>query len=70
MREPTIPAGPASVSQCFNGADLTPAEIEFGKAMERYRRVRRRPFPNCSETLAVLISLGYRKCAEPDAPIQ
>lgn len=38
-------------------------EREFIVAMERYRR--RRPFPTCAETLAVLKSLGYRKVAEP-----
>ena len=41
----------------------TPAEIEFMVAMERYRREHHRPYPTCSEVLAVLESLGYRKGA-------
>ena len=40
-------------------------EVEFMTAVERYKRERRRPFPTCSEVLAVLQSLGYRKVAEP-----
>lgn len=43
------------------GSDLTDDEVEFGLAMEAYRREYRRPFPTCSEVLAVLKSLGYRK---------
>jgi hypothetical protein len=41
----------------------TPAEVEFMTAMERYRREHHRPYPTCSEVLAVLESLGYRKGA-------
>ena len=36
-------------------------EREFMTAMDRYKRENKRPFPNCSEVLAVLKSLGYRK---------
>jgi hypothetical protein len=46
------------------GADVSPEAVEFGRAMERYRRLRRRAFPTCGEALAVLRSLGYRKVAE------
>jgi len=35
------------------------------KAMDRYKRENRRPFPTWSEVLEVLRSLGYRKVAEP-----
>lgn len=45
----------------YHGIDLTPDEIEFGQAMERYRRLRHRPYPNFGEVLRVLKSLGYRK---------
>jgi len=45
--------------------DYTDDETEFMKAMERYKRENRRPFPTWSEVLEVLDSLGYRKVAEP-----
>lgn len=41
--------------------DYGPDEVEFMLAMERYRREHRRRFPTCSEVLAVVKSLGYRK---------
>ncbi len=40
-------------------------ETDFMKAMDRYKRENRRPFPTWSEVLEVLRSLGYRKVAEP-----
>ena len=43
------------------GSTLTPAEVEFGCAVERYKREHHRPFPTCSEVLGVLLALGYRK---------
>lgn len=45
--------------------DYTEDESEFMKAMDRYKRENRRPFPTWSEVLEVLRSLGYRKVAEP-----
>ena len=47
--------------------DYTNDEIEFMKAMDQYKRDNRRPFPTWSEVLEVLVSLGYRKVAEPTA---
>lgn len=44
--------------------DYSDDETLFMKAMERYKRENRRPFPTWSEVLEVLISLGYRKVAE------
>jgi hypothetical protein len=44
--------------------DYTDEETVFMKAMERYKRENRRPFPTWSEVLEVLRSLGYRKVAE------
>jgi hypothetical protein len=41
--------------------------VHFEKAMDQYKRDNRRPFPTWSETLEVLIALGYRKVAEPTA---
>ncbi len=45
--------------------DYTDDEILFMKAMDQYKRANRRPFPTWSEVLEVLLSLGYRKVAEP-----
>lgn len=42
---------------------LTPDDVEFGKAMEDYKRKKDRPFPTWHEVLDVLLSLGYRKTA-------
>ena len=45
--------------------DYNDDETEFMKAMDRYKRENRRPFPTWSEVLEVLHSLGYRRVAEP-----
>jgi hypothetical protein len=45
----------------FPGITLTPAEVQFARAMERYKRLRHRPFPTWHEVLNVLIGLGYRQ---------
>ena len=45
--------------------DYSNDETDFMKAMDRYKRENRRPFPTWSEVLEVLRSLGYRKVAEP-----
>lgn len=47
--------------------DYNDDEIAFMKAIDQYKRDNRRPFPTWSEVLEVLISLGYRKVAEPTA---
>ena len=47
--------------------DYNDDETEFMKAMDRYKRENRRPFPTWSEVLEVLSSLGYRRVAEPTA---
>jgi hypothetical protein len=44
--------------------DYTDDEMEFMKAMDRYKRDNRRPFPTWSEVLEVLRAMGYRKVAE------
>ena len=41
--------------------DYSDEETVFMKAMERYKRENRRPFPTWSEVLEVLRALGYRK---------
>ena len=47
--------------------DYTDDESDFMKAMDRYKRENRRPFPTWSEVLEVLRSLGYRKVEEATA---
>jgi hypothetical protein len=44
--------------------DYNDDETEFMKAMDRYKRENRRPFPTWSEVLEVLRALGYRRVAE------
>ncbi|MGL4421464.1 MAG: hypothetical protein ACRCZF_12415 [Gemmataceae bacterium] len=44
--------------------DYNDEETIFMKAMDRYKRENRRPFPTWSEVLEVLRSLGYRKVAD------
>ena len=41
--------------------DYTDDETEFMKAMDRYKRDNRRPFPTWSEVLEVLRAMGYRR---------
>ncbi|MFN9720224.1 MAG: hypothetical protein ACK58L_16110 [Planctomycetota bacterium] len=45
--------------------DYSDNEIEFMRAMDDYKRKSGRPFPTWSEVLEVLMSLGYRKVADP-----
>ena len=60
-KPPRLTAGP---EENFPGCDYTAEEVEFLRAIDRYRRTRRRPYPTCREVLAVLVSLGYRKVAD------
>jgi hypothetical protein len=57
----------ARYEENFPGAALTPDEVEFARAMERYMRLQRRPFPTWHEVLAVIHALGYRR-VKPDKP--
>ena len=45
--------------------DYSDNEIEFMRSMDDYKRKSGRPFPTWSEVLEVLMSLGYRKVADP-----
>lgn len=45
----------------FPGAGLSPDEVEFALAMERYMRLQNRRFPTWHEVLRVAHALGYRK---------
>lgn len=44
--------------------DYAADEVEFMKAVERYKREHRRPFPTTREILAIVVGLGYKKVAE------
>lgn len=48
-----------------HGANLSPAEIAFGRAIDRYKRKYGRPFPTWCEVLKVVQAMGYRLVAEP-----
>jgi hypothetical protein len=50
--------------------EYTEQEVEFMHAMDEYKRLSGRMFPTCSEVLEVLMKLGYRKIAEPQALYQ
>jgi hypothetical protein len=43
--------------------DYDMEQLEFLRAMERFRRVS--PFPSCRQVLEIAYSLGYRRVAEP-----
>lgn len=47
------------------GSDVTPEELEFLKAIERYQRTFERRYPSWREVLFVAHCLGYRKVAPP-----
>ncbi|HLW67830.1 MAG TPA: hypothetical protein VKS79_21105 [Gemmataceae bacterium] len=56
---------PKAAYSSTNGDGFTDEEVEFLKAMERYKREHHRPFPTWREVLLVVESLGYRKIEEP-----
>ena len=41
--------------------EMAPEVLEFIQAMDDYKRLHNRPFPNWSEVLGVLKVLGYEK---------
>jgi len=51
----------------LDGVDrtMTEAESEFVLAMDAYRKINGRRFPSWTESLRVLLALGYRKTAKP-----
>lgn len=49
----------------IHGAKYSEDQLEFMLALDTYKSENRRPFPTCSEVLAVFYALGYRKVAEP-----
>jgi len=59
------PPSPYSLAEVYPGLELTPDQIEFGRAMDRYQRKFRRRYPAWSEVLYVAHCLGYRRTAAP-----
>jgi hypothetical protein len=55
----------ARYEENFPGSGFSDEEREFLVAIERYKRLNRRPFPTWHEVLSVVKSLGYRKEADP-----
>jgi hypothetical protein len=49
----------------LDGAE-TADQVEFIRAMDRYQTAMQRKFPRWTEVLDVLLSLGYRKCPDPN----
>lgn len=48
------------------GSELPPDVVEFGKALEYYKRAHNRPHPHYSEVFEVFVLLGYsRETAVP-----
>jgi len=41
--------------------EMPPDVLEFINAIDRYKRIHQRPFPNWSEVLEVLKTLGYER---------
>jgi hypothetical protein len=46
-----------------HGADMTPQQIDFGRALDAYKRKYQRPHPTSSQVLDVLKAMGYRLVA-------
>ncbi len=59
---------PIMVSYEYPGSELTDDAWEFVRAMEAYQRRYKRRYPQWSEVLYVLRTLGYAKCV-PGAAI-
>jgi hypothetical protein len=47
-----------------DGSQYDADAVEFMLAMDRYKRVARRPYPTAADVLAVARSLGYRKVGD------
>lgn len=56
------PVKPGRIATCTShDPDYSEDEVEFFKAVEKYKRENRRPFPTWREVLQVIRALGYRK---------
>ena len=46
---------------------LTPEELQFIKAIEKYKKLNNKHFLSWTEVLKVIDAMGYRKVAKPEA---
>jgi hypothetical protein len=46
---------------------LTPEELQFIKAIEKYKKINNKHFLSWTEVLKVIGAMGYRKVAKPEA---
>ncbi len=46
--------------------EMTDEQFDFIMAIDKYKRVNKKPFPSWTEVLDVMHALGYRKVAEPE----
>lgn len=54
-------AGQQRVSPVTGEKEYNDDQLEFLKAVDLYKTVRRRPFPTLTELLDIIVALGYRK---------
>jgi hypothetical protein len=47
------------------GAEYTPEEVQFLRALDRWQRRTHTRFPTATEVLAVAVSCGWRRALEP-----
>lgn len=52
---------PSGYQERFKGSNYTPAEVEFIRAVDEYRRRTGRKFLTATEYLAIAVQLGYRR---------
>lgn len=58
---PSPPPRGTGAEENFPGSKYSDEDREFLQAIDRYKRLKRRPFPAWSEVLIVLRALGWRK---------
>lgn len=63
-KQPPVAPRVTSRSACGGqhiGADISSEAVEFGRALDKFKRDNRRPYPTVSDVLSVAKSLGYRR---------
>jgi hypothetical protein len=56
-----VEAPPSTAGENHEDSRLPDEVLEFVSAIDEYKRQKQRPFPNWSEVLGVLKSLGYQR---------
>ncbi len=46
---------------------LTPEELQFIKAIEKYKKINNKHFLSWTEVLKIINAMGYRRVAKPEA---